>query len=531
MFGEPPTAASQLLLVVEDALYDAVAPELHRYSIEAGYQGFAVTIRTMPASTEPQELRSLLQSYHSHGLEGCVLIGNFTAPTFEMSLAGVYEQFPIDLYFMDLDGTFLDTDGNGVLDWHSGPKEPDIFLGRLYPSTLYGFGNATDLLKAYFARNSLYRRGQLQVPQRVLTFIDDDWIGESWTWHAESSSVYPEGKLVNKPAETVAAAYLQELAAGYEFVLVGVHSNPQTHSFKSGATWTYVTSRDIFDLHPPVLFANLFACSAADYRVGNCLASAYVFGDAGPLAVVASTKTGSMYDFAQFYEDLAAGQGLGIALQHWLETAVYPTPEMPESPGWSYGLTCMGDPTLPIALNRSDPDHDGLPIFWENLFGLNPAFADGAQDSDGDGLSNHEEFTIFSNPRNPDTDGDQMPDGWEYRNHLDSLQNDSAGDADHDGLANYFEYLWQTDPHNPDTDGDGLTDGEEVRVGTSPTLADTDFDGLIDSVDSMPTIHWALVVVPIVALIAAIAVAVTTLHRRHAPSSSQSSTSRETRRR
>jgi uncharacterized protein (DUF1800 family) len=53
-------------------------------------------------------------------------------------------------------------------------------------------------------------------------------------------------------------------------------------------------------------------------------------------------------------------------------------------------------------------------------------------------------------------------------------------DSDGDGLSNLQEYLHGTDPHNPDTDGDGLTDGQEVALGTNPLNADTDGDGLSD---------------------------------------------------
>jgi hypothetical protein len=54
-------------------------------------------------------------------------------------------------------------------------------------------------------------------------------------------------------------------------------------------------------------------------------------------------------------------------------------------------------------------------------------------------------------------------------------------DTDGDGLTDEEEFALGTDFLNPDTDGDGLNDGDEVhRYGTDPKDADTDDDGLND---------------------------------------------------
>jgi hypothetical protein len=41
-------------------------------------------------------------------------------------------------------------------------------------------------------------------------------------------------------------------------------------------------------------------------------------------------------------------------------------------------------------------------------------------------------------------------------------------DQDRDGLYDTFEFTLGTDPSNPDTDGDGVDDGDEVKEGTNP---------------------------------------------------------------
>ncbi len=194
-----------------------------------------------------------------------------------------------------------------------------------------------------------------------------------------------------------------------------------------------------------------------------------------------------------------------------------------------------------------DTDGDGMPDGFEVLdnFGhvrphpldpYNPY--DGAIDSDGDGLSNLEEYLVkdglyghppsefdptghggviwqySTDPFNADSDGDGMPDGFEVQYGLapmDPSPNSEGtsiaiytdllpdGDPDHDGLWNDREFRVRfslsqsagtndatslsTSPWNPDTDGDGLGDGEEDRVfRTNPVLQDTDSDHLTDGV-------------------------------------------------
>lgn len=56
-----------------------------------------------------------------------------------------------------------------------------------------------------------------------------------------------------------------------------------------------------------------------------------------------------------------------------------------------------------------DTDHDGMPNDWEKKYGFNPDDpADAAQDADGDGFTNLEEFTAKTDPRNADDHPDYL---------------------------------------------------------------------------------------------------------------------------
>lgn len=141
-----------------------------------------------------------------------------------------------------------------------------------------------------------------------------------------------------------------------------------------------------------------------------------------------------------------------------------------------YNLSPRTDPT------KADSDEDGMPDGWEVTHGLNPSDAnDATGDADNDGASNLIEFQSGTNPTNSDSDDDGLPDGWEILHGLSPTADDADGDKDSDGLSNNTEYSIGSSASNPDTDGDGLTDGSEnFTHSTNPLLVDTDSDGLTD---------------------------------------------------
>ncbi|MGC4783506.1 hypothetical protein ACLQ3A_17820 [Micromonospora zamorensis] len=125
--------------------------------------------------------------------------------------------------------------------------------------------------------------------------------------------------------------------------------------------------------------------------------------------------------------------------------------------------------------------------------------ADGAEDVDGDGLTNLDEQRLGTSPTDPDTDGDGATDGAEVAKGSNPLVADqprapptpgdvppivpapNLDDTDGDGLIDIAEGEILTDINNVDSDGDGLSDGTEVNDwGINPLGQDSDGDGLRD---------------------------------------------------
>jgi hypothetical protein len=126
----------------------------------------------------------------------------------------------------------------------------------------------------------------------------------------------------------------------------------------------------------------------------------------------------------------------------------------------AYLVHVLSGTTAFLKLPFNDQDHDTLPKWWEQLYGLSDTTAgDAAGDLDSDGVSNALEYLHHSNPTLTDTDSDGLTDQQEI-------------------------VIYSTDPAKADTDGDGLNDHDEVvTYNTDPLLADTDGDGYTDLVE------------------------------------------------
>ena len=78
-----------------------------------------------------------------------------------------------------------------------------------------------------------------------------------------------------------------------------------------------------------------------------------------------------------------------------------------------------------------------------------------ADDPDGDGLTNAEEWALGTDPYDSDTNHDGILDGIAVASGL----SPTDPDMDHDGVLNAAERANGTDPLLFDTDGDGVSDG------------------------------------------------------------------------
>jgi hypothetical protein len=323
-------------IIVNAGVYTDIISELNVFTQDLINAGYSIQLDTMSGMSHTT-LRNHLASLPD--LVGAIFIGETPIAWFETNGFGSWEEYPHDLYFCDLNGTYIDADANGIYDDHTGNVAPEIWVGRIYARNLT-WDNEIRLLKRYFEKNHLYRVDSLSLPQRALSFVEDDW--SYWTT-CGLDLIYSDVVVINDEYQTTASEYRNQLNQGYEWIHICAHSSPWGHTFKYGYSGYKGTvfNYEIFTLEPHALFYNLFACSGTRFVEENHSAGWYIFIDPYGLLAVGSTKTGSMLEFDDFYGPIGQqNMCIGDAFKHWFTLwGEYDW-------DWFYGMNILGDPTL-----------------------------------------------------------------------------------------------------------------------------------------------------------------------------------------
>jgi len=336
-------------ILTQQSLAAALAPSLSRLVSNLQSEGFTVLSYQVSGGT-PDSLRGFLRNlYNSNGIEGAFFVGNLPVCWFEIANDFEqygYAQFPCDLFYMDLDGTWLDTmtTGNGKYDGHEGAIEPEIYVGRLTPT---GIGTDTVVLKNYFRKDNAFRRDTLFLNPQALVFVDDDWFLWDSLWAHDVTLLYPDTLNVWDKETTRAAVYRAKLNAPRAWDAVFVHSNSSLHQFvyNNGNSYDYYYGSEYRTQDPPVNFYNHFACSFSRYTDNGYGGGQSIFNQGYGVGEIGSTKTGSMLEFGRFYQPLGQGKNLGEAFREWfvyIDSAGVDFYEL----CWHYGMTLLADPFL-----------------------------------------------------------------------------------------------------------------------------------------------------------------------------------------
>lgn len=358
---ESQTGTSVRAIFVQPELYPAVQNNLLRFAQDWETESDVVLIYAMQFPSA-QALRDTLRQIK--GLKGALLIGNFPVPWFQFCDAdgNNYQEYPADLYFMDLDGIWEDNlfkpasgpmlpGSDGIYDTHYDDyprttQKPEIVIGRITPTP--GMGDPEEVINNYLDKVYNYRHDLYEVRQqfKALAYPDDDWN----TWGNDIatlylSQVYQEYLCVYDINATTATDYRARLNDHYSLLHVWVHSWSGGHAFKvnNGTQNEWFYNYQILPSGCNANFYHLFACSNSRYVEDLNCAGIYAFLTSSGINTIGSTHSGGMLHFDYFYSQLSLDISFGEAFLKTFQFVGERGFSM-DMRGWYYGLTFNGDP-------------------------------------------------------------------------------------------------------------------------------------------------------------------------------------------
>lgn len=321
---------------VDSVVYPEIQTNFDQFISDLETEGYTVSA-TQVWSQTPEDIRAILQAEYASGLVGVILVGDVPAAWMETFPPSTYyiSHFPTDYFYMDLDGTWNDNDGDNFYDNVSGNPEPEIWSGRITPSHCL-FGDEVTLLNQYFVKNHAYRTGSLSLPDRALGYMECTWYPEIETY---LGWVYDDVTFVFDEDSTNALHYKHMLQQGYEWVHLLAHSSPwgstfflRFETYGGGSVFSY----EMPQVNPQANFVLLNACSNAKYTETNNLGQSYLFGSDHVVAIIGETRIMFGDIFYELYESLGNGENLGESFLDWIWWYYE----------WFWGCHIFGDPTL-----------------------------------------------------------------------------------------------------------------------------------------------------------------------------------------
>lgn len=343
------------LIIVDSSVLSNLSAKIIRYAydLSKGTQKHIAVLKTTNATKE--DIKNLIISFNSN-IEGVVLIGKLDYAVFEQTYIDdnkpVYSYWPCELYFADLDGVWIDSDGNGRYDDHTGNIAPEIIIGRI--PIVNNNSTEIEFLSDYLDKIHNYWIGLTSINKgNALDYRNKDWINK-YGFDA-IKNLYGINKY--KYSYTCDGVFGKNdycnllLSGEYEFIQLSAHSGPSSHTFNlCDNKKEYLKSENIAEIEKDVLGLNLFCCSSCNWSkvnsISNLLAGSYLYINSNVLSIVGSTKTGSMLGFSKFYQPLSENKSMGLSLKSWWNDYGISAYDKSTMIHWFYGLSIIGDPFI-----------------------------------------------------------------------------------------------------------------------------------------------------------------------------------------
>lgn len=236
--GERGPRSATLSILIDADLYPSITAALSQHQADLIAEGYTVYSETVSGGT-PTDIKAWVQQRYDTGSDEILFVGDITAAWAEVSGS----VFPSDLFYMDLDGDWQDTDSDGDYDAHtagSGDEGPEVYVARIYAGTL-DYDTEANMVNGYFAKAHAYRTGTLKQPWRGLEYVEEDWYNmDVYLRYVYGSDVVRH----DFGYFTTGADYLDQMDLGQHFVQVCAHSYSGGHAFgrrpTEAATYAHV---------------------------------------------------------------------------------------------------------------------------------------------------------------------------------------------------------------------------------------------------------------------------------------------------
>ncbi|MBN1233439.1 MAG: T9SS type A sorting domain-containing protein [Candidatus Coatesbacteria bacterium] len=328
------------VIVITPKLVAPLINELATFQTDLQNDGFSVVILSWSGGNYI-ELREELKSQYQSGATHVLMIGDLPLAWYEQTRGDFHGEYPVDMYFTDMDGTWTDRDNDGKIDQIPGHVNGKLAFGRLYASRL-SWGSEISLLKNYFRKNHLYRTGGYDtvIPRRALIYLD------TFRYYSDPIEgmklAYDDITAFYEDDSTTAAHFKREMKKGYEWVHLLSHSSPWGDTFlvngEDPCEGTYLCFEPQA-LNPPCIFFALEACMVNRYVEQDNIGNWYLFTNDYSLVSIGEARTAYAIHYDSLYVELAKGKTLGQAYNALV--ASYSVADLA-------GMTLLGDPSLKI---------------------------------------------------------------------------------------------------------------------------------------------------------------------------------------
>jgi len=259
----------------------------------------------------PEQIRDILRDeYKNRMIKGAVLIGNIPLARYEDRAIGETIEFPY--YYMDLDGVWKDTDGDGIIDIPSGNYFPEIWVGMIRSTDENG--NNVTQIERYINKTIDYITGKDYPKVQSGAFIDDDFLYLEDKIKSSLTYMYLGEEVMDK--NTNIPGFLKFLSKNYAYAYFIAHSDGKSYIIKTHNGYEKIYPWEIKNIN--ALFYTDFSCYGASFERGAITNYLIMNKNSNALGVLTYTAEGAPVPLLYYHKSLSNGVSFGKALVDYI---------------------------------------------------------------------------------------------------------------------------------------------------------------------------------------------------------------------